>query len=302
MTLFFIEESKEQNKCKYMINSILNTIEEKIDGNKVFLNLPIEIVGAQRLCALKKAKEIKPKKIKKIVNKLEKYNINTAILSDKLYNIEILKNNLYAKNINILDGRYLLKLLTEEVIKYICKRTKTSIEKIELSILTNDANKLNKQIIEALSEKVKILNIITNHIDEFKNLEEYMYNEKGIIIKLSNNYKTALKKTNIIINMDFPEEEINKYIIHNECVIININGEIKIKTKKFNGINVNDYNIIIPDKYKIEGFQDKFIYESIILNKDYKNARKQILEDEIRIKNLIGEKGIINNREFSFFP
>lgn len=290
MALFFIEESRETNKYKLKINNILNKIEEKADGNRIFLSLPI------------KEDKIKEKKIKKLVKQMQKYKIKTAILSERLYNIEALKNELYSMNINILDGKFLFKLLTEEVIKYICKKTKTNVEKMEISVLTNDVNNINNEIIISLAEKVKTLNIITNHIEEFRNIEDYLYNEKGIIIKISNNYKTALQKTNIIINMDFPEETINRYFIPSESIIVNINGGIKIKTKKFNGININDYNIIIPPKYKIEGYNDKFIYESNVLGKEYEIARKQIIEDKIKIKNLIGEKGVINNKEFLFFP
>lgn len=288
MTLFFIEESKEKNRYKFIINNILNKIEEKKEGNKFFLILPIK-------------ENTKPKKIKKLIKGLEKYNIKNAILSDKIYNIENLKNGLYARNINILDGRYLFQLLIEEIINYICKKSKKEMAKTEISICTNDASNINKEIICELAEKAKTLNIITNHINEFKKLEEYLYNEKGILIKLSNNYKTALQKTNIIINMDFAEEIINKFSLPNKCLIINIRGEIKIKSKKFNGINVNDYNIISSENYKIEGFNDKFIYEGKLLGEEYKVAKKQILEDKIQIKNLIGENGKINNREFSFF-
>ena len=291
MALFFLQESKERSKYKLKINNILNKIEEKTDGNKIFLSFPI-----------KADRKIKDKKIKKLVNILENYKIKTAVLSKELYSNIKLKNHLYSKNINILDGKYLFKLLTEEIIDYICKKFKKPLEKIEISILTNDANYINKEIIIELAQKVKTLNIVTNHIEEFKNIEDYLYNEKGIIIKISNNYKTALSKTNIIINMDFPEEVINKYSIPNKCIIINLNGEIKIRTKKFNGININDYNIIIPEKYIIEGYDEKFVYESMLLNKEYKESRKQILEDKIQFQNLIGEKGEINNREFLFFP
>lgn len=297
MTLFFIQESKEQNKFKSIINRILNKIEEKTDGNKMFLTLPIKIVEAHG-CAPKKTKEIKPKKIKKITNKLEKYNIKTAILSDELYDIESLKNSLYAKNINILDGRFLFKCLTEKIVDYICEQSRTNTENFEISILTNDVNDFNKKIILELAEKVKTLNIITNHINEFKNIEDYLYNEKGIIIKISNNYKTALRNTNIIINMDFPEEVINKYSVPNKCIIINIRGGVKIKSKKFNGINVNDYHIIIPERYKIKGFNDKFIYEGNLLNKGYNEVRKQIITDKIEVQNLVGEKGVIENNEY----
>lgn len=290
MTLFFIEESKEKNKYKLKINKILNKIQEKKDGNKVFLSLPI------------KREKIKEKKIKKLVKQMQKYKIKTVVLSDNLFNIETLKNELYSININILDGKYLFKLLTEEVIKYICKKTKTDIEKMEISILTNDVNNTNNAMIIGLAEKVKMLNIITNHVSEFKTMEDYLLNEKGIVIKISNNYKTALKKTNIIINIDFTEEDINKYSLPSKCVIANLNSEIKIKTKKFNGINIIDYNIIIPPKYKIEGYNNKFVYESKILGKGYKVAKKQIQEDKIKIKNLIGKNGVINSKEFDFYP
>lgn len=290
MTLFFIEESKEKNKCKLKINNILNKIQEQKDGNKVFLSLPI------------KSEKIKEKKIKRLAKQMQKYRIKTVVLSDNLFNIETLKNELYSININILDGKYLFKLLTEEVIKYICKKTKTDIEKMEISILTNDVNNTNNVIIIGLAEKVKMLNIITNHVSEFKTMEEYLLDEKGIVIKISNNYKTALKKTNIIINIDFVEEDINKYSLPSKCVIVNLNSEIKIKTKKFNGINIIDYNIIIPPKYKIEGYNNKFVYESNMLEKGYEVAKKQIQEDKIKIKNLIGKNGVINSKEFDFYP
>lgn len=290
MTLFFIEESKEKNKCKLKINNILNKIQEQKDGNKVFLSLPI------------KREKIKEKKIKRLVKQMQKYRIKTVVLSDNLFNIETLKNELYSININILDGKYLFKLLTEEVIKYICKKTKTDIEKMEISILTNDVNNTNNAMIIGLAEKVKMLNIITNHVSEFKTMEEYLLDEKGIVIKISNNYKTALKKTNIIINIDFAEEDINKYSLPSKCVIVNLNSEIKIRTKKFNGINIIDYNIIIPPKYKIEGYNNKFVYESNMLEKGYEVAKKQIQEDKIKIKNLIGKNGVINSKEFDFYP
>lgn len=289
MAIFFIQESREENKYKSKINNILNIIKEETDGNRVFLNLPIK-------------ENIKDKKIKKLVNKLDNHKIKTAVLSENLYNMENLKNELYSRNINIIDGTYLFKLLTEDIINYICKKSNREIEKTEISILTNDTNDLNNEIIINLAEKAKTLNIITNHIEQFKNLEDYLYNEKGIIIKLSNNYKTALQNTNIIINMDFPEEITNKYLLPNKCIIVNIRGGIKIKSKRFSGININNYNIIMPVKYTINGFSNKLIYESMIIDKEYKKAKKQILQDKIEIEELLGEKGKINNKEFFLFP
>lgn len=287
MALFFLQESKQKNKCKIIVNNFLNKIEERKEGHIVFLELPI-----------KTCDKIKDKKIKRIVKKLEMYNIKTVLLSERLYRIEELKSGLQAKNIKILEGKYLFKLLIKDSISYICKRNKTNIEKMKISILTNEPSDINKKIIIDLAERVKTINIVTNYIEEFKEVEEYLYNEKGIIVKISNNYKTAMQKTDIIINIDFTEETIDKYLIPNKCIIINIKDNIKIKSKKFSGININNYNIIVPKKYQIKEYKDSQVYESYIINKEYKEAMKQIIEDKIQIQNLVGEKGIISNKEF----
>lgn len=283
MAIFLIQESQEKNKFKFKINSVLN----KLEYNENFISL-----------AINEKSKLSTKKISKITRKLRENNVRIVILSKYLNKIQELKNEIYSNNINILEGKYLFKLLIEEIIKYICKKLNKKMEDLEISFLTNDANNLNKQIILELSQKVKRLNVITNHIEKFQDIEDYLYNEMGIMIKLSNNKKTDLLKTNIIINIDFMEDIINKYNIPKQGIIININGGIKIRTKKFNGININNYIIEMPDKYKIAGFYNEHIYESYILEKQYNLARKQILDDKIRIKSLIGEKGIINSREF----
>lgn len=229
------------------------------------------------------------------------YNeIKTVVLSKSLNRIEILKQELNLNNIHILDGKYLFKTLVEEVIRYICIRTHKYIETMELSILINENSNINKQIILNLVQKVKRLNIITNKTNQFQDIEDYLYNEMGIMIKISNNKKIDLLKSDIIINLDFNEAEINKYTLPNKCVILNTKEDIKIKSKKFNGINVNNFNIIMPEEYQIEGFNDNAVYERYIFGKQYNIAIKQIKTDKIKISNLIGEKGVINNLEFIF--
>lgn len=222
MTLFYLQESDSK------LNIIFNRIKEKNIENKAVLELPINA-----------NKKVKDKKIEGIIRKLEKYNIKTVALSEKLYSIEKLKKALQAMNINIIDGTYLFKLSAKDIIYYICKNNKMNMEKTEISVVTNDASDINKKIINSLAPKVKILNIITNNSQYFKKTEEYLYDEKGIIVKISNNYKTAMITTNIIINLDFEEEEINKYLIPIKCIIINAKGNVKIKSKRFNGININ---------------------------------------------------------------
>lgn len=112
-------------------------------------------------------------------------------------------------------------------------------------------------------------------------------------INISNNKKKCLRKKEIIINIDFPEELINKYNIYEKAIIINIEENIEITNKKFNGINLNYYELDLDDKYsKYENFDKNIIEESMIIES------KLHKYDILKIKNLIGNRGIINDEEF----
>ena len=167
----------------------------------------------------------------------------------------------------------------------------------EISLLVNDFTELNEDIIIHIAKNIKTLNIVTNHIDRCKKLEEYLYNEFGIMLNVSNNTRRSLLKAEIIINIDFPEESINKYRIFDNAIIMNVNEKINIKRKRFNGININYYKIQIPNEYKLKEFKDEIIYESLIYRKKYKYINEKIIKDKIKINKLIGNNGIITKNE-----
>lgn len=100
--------------------------------------------------------------------------------------------------------------------------------------------------------------------------------------------------------MDFPEETINKYRIYDNALVLNISDKIDINSKRFNGINVNYYKIRFPDKYKLEGFQNETVYESLIYGKiKYKDINEKITKDKIKIDKLIGNNGTIKESEIA---
>ena len=84
-----------------------------------------------------------------------------------------------------------------------------------------------------VAQNIKRVNIVTNHINKFKKMEEYLYNELGIILNISNNKSKSLLNSELIINIDFPQELINKYEIYNKAILINILNSVEIKAKKF---------------------------------------------------------------------
>ena len=225
-------------------------------------------------------------------------NIENVVLSNYLEENEILKQKLYCQNINILDGRYLFYLLIPEIIEYILKRQKVKLQNGEVTLLINDFTQNNAKIITYIAQNVKRVNIVTNHSNKFKKIEDYLYNELGVILNITNNKSKSLSNANIIINIDFPEEIINKYEINSNAIIVNIFNEIKIRAKKFNGININYYKACIPKEYQIDGFQNNLVYESSIYKCSYENARKDIIANKIRIKKLVGINGDISENEF----
>lgn len=295
MKICYIKEMNET--CDFVkrilikIKKLFNIVEFSEDKGKTTIILP-----------LFKSNIIKDKKIIKIAKKINKKlydnNIENVVLSNYLEENEILKQKLYCQNINILDGRYLFYLLIPEIVDYILKRQKKKLENGEITLLINDFTENNARIITYIAQSVKRVNIVTNHSNKFKKLEDYLYNELGIILNITNNKNKSLANAGLIINIDFPEEIINKYEINSNAIIVNIFNEIKIRAKRFNGVNINYYKAYIPKKYKMEGFKDNLIYESSIYKYNYENARKDIITNKIKIKKLIGINGDISENEF----
>lgn len=295
MNICYISETHET--CDFVkrivikIKKIFNIVEFSEDNGKTTITLP-----------LFKSNKIRNKKIIKIAKRINKKlydnNIENVVLSNYLEENEILKQKLYCQNINILDGRYLFYLLIPEIIEYILKRQKVKLQNGEVTLLINDFTQNNAKIITYIAQNVKRVNIVTNHINKFKKIEDYLYNELGVILNITNNKSKSLSNANLIINIDFPEEIINKYEINSNAIIVNIFNEIKIRAKKFNGININYYKACIPKEYQIDGFQNNLVYESSIYKYSYENARKDIIANKIRIKKLVGINGDISENEF----
>lgn len=273
------------------IKYIFNIIDIKYDNNKKIYIIPIL-----------KHKKIKKNKLKKIVRRLNKklrYNdIQEIALSEYLEEIDELKNELKLNgDIKILNGNRLFNYLIEEIVDYIANINNIRIDKLYMSILADNINDITLNNILLLAKKVKLLNIITNNISRLKNIEEYLYNEFGIMIKISNNKRKDLLKSNIIINMDYQEELLNGYNINNKAIIVNVNEDVSIKSKKFNGININSFEINIPKDKKIMNFRDEIAYESMIYG-DFDSVKSILKKDHVTIKNLIGINGIIGKSEF----
>ncbi len=165
-------------------------------------------------------------------------------------------------------------------------------------MMINDLTDIEFENIKTLARKYKTINIVTNHIEKFKNLEKQLQENEGIIITITNNKKKSLMKSQIILNIDFPKELINKYNIQDEAIIVNVRGNIKINKKRFNGLNINDYEIDFrDDKKDNKALSNKFYLKDLYESDLYKKQNISETRNKIKIDKVIIKKLILNNGE-----
>ena len=277
--MFYIEKNDKPNWLEKKLNLI------RIQDNTIIL--PI-------------TKETGNKKIEKLAQKtrevIQKYsNSKKVILSKEMHNEQIYLNYLNTYGLEIQDGRWLFEILLPDTIEYIINKKK--IEKTNISIMINDLTEIELENIKTLARKYKSINIVTNHIEKFKKLQKQLQEEYGIIITIANNKKKSLMKSQIILNIDFPNELINKYNIQDEAIIVNLKAKIKINSKRFNGLNISNYEIDFrEDKKNNKALSSKYnlrdLYESELYRKQrISEIRRKIKNDKVCIKRLILNNG-----------
>ena len=242
--------------------------------------------------------------------KITKYKIHLIVMEiilkiKKIFNI-ITKKNINNNSIWVLP--YMNNISSEKFEKIIKKEIK-NLEDNNIFVISKDLKKegnlkiLNKFNIKYctgnLAKKILAFKVI-EYINRLQSTKTNLYNEKGIGIQFSNNYRKSLKSSNFIINLDFNEKEINEYDISDKAVIINTEDKIRIRAKSFNGIIINSYKIKFLKQLNIMKFEDLSdfeeleIYESLIHNFN----KNLINENSIKIEGLIGNNGKISEKEF----
>ncbi len=285
----------EENKKLRFINKKIYKLKYK------FIKLKEEKIENGELLFLPNLEKYTYEKLSKYlaVKGITKVCLSNELMEDK-YFVDFLNDN----TVEILDGRWLFKHMSLDSVKYICNLKKEKINYQEVSILSNDIDRILKQIIFDLAKEVRILNLITQNENKFKKIEKELYDDYGIILNVNNNYQKSLAKSDIILNFDFEEDELNKYNINQKSSIINFSSEIEIKEKSFKGININFFELTIPMKYirdsiYLKDFDGTIFYESLIYKKTSpENIIKQIKNDKININFLNGKNGRIRKNEY----
>lgn len=281
--MYYVQETDKPNFLFKLFNIV------RLQEDKIILPIGKEKIKSKRAEKL-------AKKTKRI---LDKTNCNKIVISKAIKTQEIYKNYLYSYNLNIVEGRWLFEVLSKQILEYVIKKEKMKKEETRLSILVNEITDNFLQNIKEIVKQYKSVNIVTNHIEKFKRIEEKILQEDGIMITVTNNKKKSLAKSEIILNVDFPTELINQYYIYEKAIIINLRGNVKINRKRFNGININDYKMKFNyldefDYDKNNLYDKKDIYEAQIYQKQpYQEIINRIKKDKVKVVGLIGNKTVL---------
>lgn len=237
MQVFFLEENLKSNFFKRLFKRV------EIIDDRIILNCT-----EKNLC--------NKKNVYKITNHIKRFESSYLVISKSLKINKSFINLLESNNLKIANGKKLFKIKLYNILDEICKKYSLNKKASRISILANNYDLELNSFINLVINEYKSINIVTNHYNLFENLQKNILNKYGSILYITNNKKKALCNSNIIINIDFPQELINKYFIYDNSIILNVEEKVKINKKRFQGKIINDYNVSIKNdlesKLKLE--------------------------------------------------
>ncbi len=264
-----------------------------------WLGIVISTENYFKLVCLEKDK-INSRMINNLFLKIRTISSKNIVLADQLLQNKEFVKILESKNYNILNGTWLYKFLTYNIVEKIAYIQNTKIENMEITVLTNEDSDINIENIKLLALKCKVLNILTDESKKFEILEKFLFDEYGIIINVSTNKRKTALHSNVILNFDFSIDKIKQCDFRKKTVVVQFTKE---NYENANGVVIVFYKIKLPTKYSkllvgYNNFSEETMYESFLYHKlSFKNLRKILYEDNIQIKYFIGNSGKIQFTE-----
>ncbi|MBR1653488.1 MAG: hypothetical protein IJ690_00825 [Clostridia bacterium] len=204
----------------------------------------------------------------------------------------------------VLNGKYIMKNLLPDVLKYVFYINNKNMNLENLYIFVNKYTKNNIYIIKKLVTIFKTVNIITENMKYYRRLENELYKE-GILITVSNNKRKSVKNAKYIVNFDFEKDRIEQYNFNLDSIVINLTNEKNILKKKTGGVLINNIELNIDKNYRhyINEFygkiNSKIFVESMLIGEkeDHSKVEKIIDEYNLKIVGVKGVRGIIQKKE-----
>lgn len=265
------------------------------------------------------------KVIRNLLKQIQKAKIDAIVFSrDCICYPFYFKMKEALEGYTVLTGKRLMHYMNYEILEYILKIQNTTMKQEDVFFMIKKDKNLDLQFLSKFVENCKTVNIVTNDIERFKNVQDNLYEKENILISVSNNKSKSLKRAKYILNINMEQKEFEKFKVNRDAIIINLGENTDYHRTGFDGICVQYFEIHIPDEYiehweSIDGldeFDNVRLYESILLMKiesakqkvimlskeelyQHKNmVENMIKDDDIYIIGLIGNNGRICEEEF----
>lgn len=246
-----------------------------------------EILGEVKITTPKIKKKNEKLLIRKILKTIDAHSVENVILSKEISLNNNLCRCLQESKKQIITGRRLVKVLLMKFVNEISAYTKYQKERMRILLLMNEYSLENIDLIEYISKDIKELDLVSRNSTKYEKTAVRLYEQYGYYINLYDlNSKRDFKKVNLVINLDFDNEQIKKMRFSKNSIVLSLNNNLSKIENGFNGIIINDIDIIYGEPYNKIKYRDLAICEARV----YKPLRK--LKDNERIFN--GEKYIIN--------
>lgn len=236
---------------------------------------------------------------KRTLKKIKKYNVQNVVLNNELNKNTEFKSLLTENKKYIVTGNRIGKILLPKIIDDISKYSKCPKEKLKIILLMNEYSIENIDLIECISKDVKQLSVVSKNYTKYEKTANKLYLNYGYMVKLYNNDIREFKRDNIIINMDFTEKEIKNMILPRNGILISLNERINSLRKNFNGIIINDLDILgegIPNN----NFRKLAVCEAKLYKplRKIKDNERMFLNEKYVINGYIGRSGKITQEDF----
>lgn len=282
------------------LKGITNSITVKQIQGGILLILPFSI----EKCDLKLEKAMKH-----VQQLMKKYQITNLVLAEELKRFSYFskEENIFQKQVHIIDGKGIMPYLLKEIIEYILKIQQKPMELEDLYLCMKQNSKIYLDNIYYLTHYFKTINIITPNITTFQKIADDIEEKENIVITVSNNKKKSLKKARLIVNFDFEEKEIKKYTIFRRAILIILNHSNPYESVGFDGIQVRHIGVDMSKDLK--DFFNKYhlletcsltsLCESLINTKqEFLQVKHQLEKEKVEVIKLYGTKGEIGKKQY----
>ena len=141
-------------------------------------------------------------------------------------------------------GRYLYQALFTNIIEDIYTKRGIKIRELDIAIVQGESREVLLSYVMLLAPMVKYLTVISEDKEEVEKQAEEIYEETGLSVRVTNDYKTGLKSADFILNLGTLTQGMK---INPRAVILNY-GDIGCSKAVSDNLVINGIEVKLPSK------------------------------------------------------